>query len=90
MSTQEIDNLIQGYLKTKGILSSMTLKGKGWEPKSIDAEQLLAPQVFVYVVDFPTRWTWLASVPFDSFNTVAAQCRYSRMSGPRCETGWAP
>lgn len=61
----------QDFLKTKGILSSMTLGAQGWSAHSVDPEQLSGPQVYLYVLDYETSWSWMASVQLEVFQQVA-------------------
>lgn len=74
--------LFQDFLKTHAVIASMTLGGQGWKTNSVDADQLLEPQVYVYAVDCLTGWSWMASIPLKSFTDISSWFKSKRAEWP--------
>lgn len=70
------------FQKTNRILFSLKLGASGWRMLSTDAEKMLAPQVYVCLHDLAAGWTWVASVPHDSFSKTAEHARRLKSSWP--------
>lgn len=61
------DKLTRDFWKTKAHLYSATLGAAGWNANIADAEIASWPQVFLYIFDRPTEFTWMVSISLDTF-----------------------
>lgn len=62
---QDFDNM----LETLGIGAS--LEHKGWDSAVLNLNAAKGDQVFLYIHDIPTRWTWMVSVAREGFHAAA-------------------
>lgn len=63
--------LLEQTLKTRAILTTMTLTASGWSADIKDEQALAGPMIRLYVWDRPSEWCWMCAVPRDAFLLVA-------------------
>lgn len=67
----DIEKLLKGFGRTKRHLTSAVIGAAGWEIRQFDAEASSGPQVFLYVFDKPTGFTWMGAIPRDEFVRIS-------------------
>ncbi|MCC5611224.1 hypothetical protein LC612_31825 [Nostoc sp. CHAB 5834] len=59
--------------RTKAFLASMKLHAAGWQVGTTNQEHAGASSVVLYLYDQPTGWTWLCSVPQETFTATSTE-----------------
>lgn len=66
-------HLLASTAKTRKILTTVTLGAAGWQAGKVVPDQLIGPQVRLYVWDRPTGWAWTCSVAREDFLRIASE-----------------
>lgn len=74
------------FWKTKRILTPMVMGSLGWEGRIHKIEITTGPQVFLYLHDKATKWTWTCAVPRDLFQNACASFAKAYQKNPTLVT----
>lgn len=66
----DIEKLLKDFGETKKHITSAVLGAAGWEMRQFDALSS-GPQVFLYIFDKPTGFTWMGAIPRDEFIRIS-------------------
>jgi hypothetical protein len=70
-----LSNEIAAFWKTRTFVKSAEFEAAGWDHNVHDIEESTGPQVYSYLYDHATGWTWLCTSPVESFNRAAESTR---------------
>lgn len=72
MNTKSIQS---DFLSARAKTAVSIINATGWKEGTVNPEYVLADSIFLYVLDYQTKWVWACSVPRDSFYDVVEKAK---------------
>ena len=72
MNTKSIQS---DFLSARAKTAVSIINATGWKQGTVNPEYVLADSIFLYVLDYQTKWVWVCSVPRDSFYDVVEKAK---------------